>query len=199
MGTVHHIEKSFDSETTRAMMEAFDNAWRDLEASGNISVHSSRPTGRATRSLSASSKWHELESAIPTISPRMLLIISLRCDRANRTVSRENIGGGLADVSRDRDTRHRSVRLSPRRSRDQYRHHRRWWRKPERSIDKEPWYRDLRPLPHRAARRLRPRASRRISNARCSAASVGSTAGRGLRATVRAGPLVLKRHIVRQK
>jgi hypothetical protein len=32
MGTVHHIEKSFDSETTRAMMEAFDNAWRDLEA-----------------------------------------------------------------------------------------------------------------------------------------------------------------------
>jgi hypothetical protein len=36
MDTVHHIEKSFDSETTRAMMEAFDNAWRDLEASGNI-------------------------------------------------------------------------------------------------------------------------------------------------------------------
>lgn len=33
MGTVHRIEKSFDSEATHAMGEAFDSAWRDLEAS----------------------------------------------------------------------------------------------------------------------------------------------------------------------
>jgi hypothetical protein len=33
MGTVHRIEKSFDSEAIHAMGEAFDSAWRDLEAS----------------------------------------------------------------------------------------------------------------------------------------------------------------------
>jgi hypothetical protein len=33
MGTVHRIEKSFDPEATHAMGEAFDSAWRDLEAS----------------------------------------------------------------------------------------------------------------------------------------------------------------------
>jgi hypothetical protein len=48
------------------------------------SVHSSRPTGRATRSLSASSRWHNVASVIPIISPRMPLIISLGLDRTNR-------------------------------------------------------------------------------------------------------------------
>jgi hypothetical protein len=33
MGTVHRIGKSFDPETTHAMAEAFDSAWRDVEAS----------------------------------------------------------------------------------------------------------------------------------------------------------------------
>jgi hypothetical protein len=33
MGTVHRIGKSFDPEITHAMGEAFDSAWRDLEAS----------------------------------------------------------------------------------------------------------------------------------------------------------------------
>jgi hypothetical protein len=37
MGTVHRIEKSFDPEATHAMGEAFDSAWRDLEASGIFS------------------------------------------------------------------------------------------------------------------------------------------------------------------
>jgi hypothetical protein len=36
MGTVHYIGKSFDPAATHAMRAAFDNAWRDLEASGNI-------------------------------------------------------------------------------------------------------------------------------------------------------------------
>jgi len=33
MGTVHHIEKSFDPEAIYAIVAAFDSAWRDLEAS----------------------------------------------------------------------------------------------------------------------------------------------------------------------
>jgi hypothetical protein len=37
MGTVHHIEKSFDPEATHAMGEAFDSAWHDLEASDKFS------------------------------------------------------------------------------------------------------------------------------------------------------------------
>ena len=36
MGTVHYIGKSLDPAATHAMRAAFDNAWRDLEASGNI-------------------------------------------------------------------------------------------------------------------------------------------------------------------
>ena len=35
MGTVHYIGKSFDPAATHAMRVAFDNAWRDLEASGS--------------------------------------------------------------------------------------------------------------------------------------------------------------------
>jgi hypothetical protein len=36
MGNVHRTDKSFDPEATNAMGAAFDSAWQDLEASGNI-------------------------------------------------------------------------------------------------------------------------------------------------------------------
>ena len=36
MGNVHYIEKAFDPEATRAIGAAFDSAWQDLQASGNI-------------------------------------------------------------------------------------------------------------------------------------------------------------------
>ena len=36
MGTVHLIDKSFGPEAIHAMGAAFDSAWQDLEASGNI-------------------------------------------------------------------------------------------------------------------------------------------------------------------
>jgi hypothetical protein len=36
MGTVHLMEKSFGPEAIHAMGTAFDSAWQDLEASGNI-------------------------------------------------------------------------------------------------------------------------------------------------------------------
>ena len=36
MGNVHHNEKSFDPEATHAIGAAFDSAWQDLQASGNI-------------------------------------------------------------------------------------------------------------------------------------------------------------------
>ena len=36
MGNIHRTDKSFDPEATHAMGVAFDSAWDDLEASGNI-------------------------------------------------------------------------------------------------------------------------------------------------------------------
>lgn len=36
MGNVDRTDKSFDPEATHAMGAAFDSAWDDLEASGNI-------------------------------------------------------------------------------------------------------------------------------------------------------------------
>jgi hypothetical protein len=36
VGTLHYIGKSFDPEATHTMRVAFDSAWQDLEASGNI-------------------------------------------------------------------------------------------------------------------------------------------------------------------
>ena len=36
MGTVHLIDRSFGPEAIHAMGAAFDSAWQDLEASGNI-------------------------------------------------------------------------------------------------------------------------------------------------------------------
>ena len=36
MGNVHHIQKSFDPEATHALGAAFDSAWQDLQASGDI-------------------------------------------------------------------------------------------------------------------------------------------------------------------
>jgi hypothetical protein len=36
MGTVHLIDRSFDPEAIHALGAAFDSAWQDLEASGNI-------------------------------------------------------------------------------------------------------------------------------------------------------------------
>ena len=36
MGNVDRTDKSFDPEATHAMGVAFDSAWHDLEASGNI-------------------------------------------------------------------------------------------------------------------------------------------------------------------
>jgi hypothetical protein len=36
MGSVHLMEKSFGPEAIHAMGAAFDSAWQDLEASGNI-------------------------------------------------------------------------------------------------------------------------------------------------------------------
>jgi hypothetical protein len=36
MGTVHLIDTSFDPEAIHALGAAFDSAWGDLEASGNI-------------------------------------------------------------------------------------------------------------------------------------------------------------------
>jgi hypothetical protein len=36
MGTVHLIDNSFDPEAIHALGAAFDSAWQDLEASGNI-------------------------------------------------------------------------------------------------------------------------------------------------------------------
>ena len=36
MGMVHLIDRSFDPEAIHALGAAFDSAWQDLEASGNI-------------------------------------------------------------------------------------------------------------------------------------------------------------------
>ena len=36
MSNIHPTDKSFDPEATHAMGVAFDSAWHDLEASGNI-------------------------------------------------------------------------------------------------------------------------------------------------------------------
>jgi hypothetical protein len=36
MGSVHLMGKSFGPEAIHAMSAAFDSAWQDLEASGNI-------------------------------------------------------------------------------------------------------------------------------------------------------------------
>jgi hypothetical protein len=36
MSNIHLTDKSFDPEATHAMGAAFDSAWQDLEASGNI-------------------------------------------------------------------------------------------------------------------------------------------------------------------
>jgi hypothetical protein len=36
MGTLHLIDKSFDREAIDVLTAAFDSAWEDLEASGNV-------------------------------------------------------------------------------------------------------------------------------------------------------------------
>jgi hypothetical protein len=46
MGSIHHIGKSFDPEATHAIRVAFDSAWQDLAASGNI-FSSQFPADRA--------------------------------------------------------------------------------------------------------------------------------------------------------
>jgi hypothetical protein len=46
MGSIHHIGKSFDPEATHAIRAAFDSAWQDLAASGDI-FSSQFPADRA--------------------------------------------------------------------------------------------------------------------------------------------------------